>query len=32
MTVVPVVLVVDSGLLVVTVVPVVLLVVSAMKG
>ena len=32
MTVVPVVLVVDSGLLVVTVVPVVLLVVSAMEG
>ena len=32
MTVVPVVLVVDSGLLVVTVVPVVLLVVSAMQG
>ena len=31
-TVVPVVLGVDSGLLVVTVVPVVLLVVSAMKG
>ena len=31
-TVVPVVLVVDSGLLVVTVVPVVLLVVSAMEG
>ena len=31
-TVVPVVLVVDSGLLVVTVVPVVLLVVSAMQG
>ena len=32
MTVVPVVLVVDSGLLVVTIVPVVLLVVSAMEG